>query len=234
MLKKYTIEELKNLNQEELLHIEKVMAEGKFEFEQYTQEENRLILEKLKQRYEHFIEKACKELAKIFNHKIFPEQFEALKEAFDAYTLKDWVRCRSALEVFFEYEKPEDICQLDPSDWDYHNILRWFEMLYETNLSDDPDGSPARIFSEMINDAFILKMPPEFKPKLKEGLKKFFPELNDLLENSTTYSEDGLKCIKISEVAENLGVSEEEIIQVLDEAETGEFILTEDKIHKLQ
>ena len=123
---------------------------------------------------------------------------------------------------------------LDLSVWDYQHILRWFEMLYETDLCDSPDGSPVRIFSEMINDQFILRMPQNGKSKLREGLKKFFSEAHSLIENSTVYTEDGEKCLTMSEAAAVLGISEEEITEFLTEAGIGEFVLTSDQTYKLQ
>lgn len=166
MVKKYAIEELEDLNEEKLFDAVEGIVEGNDEF---TEEEKQIIYMRMEKAFYNMAQKNERledinevlKTAKNFNHTMFPEQVNALKEAFEACDDEDWVRCRSVLEVFFEYEKPENIRQLDPSNWDYRHIVRWFEMFTQTKLCDEPEDTPVWIFSDMINDQVILKIPKE-------------------------------------------------------------------------
>jgi hypothetical protein len=89
------------------------------------------------------------EIAKTVRHPMWPEQLKVLKEAFEAHDSKDWVKCRAALEVFFEYESPDDVWQLAdfaPSYWNHRHLRKWLTMLYATELREEPEDSPARSF----------------------------------------------------------------------------------------
>jgi hypothetical protein len=108
-------------------------------------------------------------------------------------------------------------------------------MLYETNICDEkPDGSPAQIFSDKISYQFFLRMPEHAKPKLEEGLKKFFPKLYHMVKNSKIYTEDGKKGITIAEAAEAFGMSEDEITDALSDKDGGKSLLTKDETYTLQ
>jgi len=125
----------------------------------------------------------CSITAKIFKHEFNNEQLQALKEAFVAHVSKDWVGCRSALEVFFRYENPTHLRRLDLSKVYYPHILDWYEMLFETDLYNEPDGTPVRVFSDLIWDEFISRMPNEGRLKMREGLKMFYSEFVEPLES---------------------------------------------------
>jgi hypothetical protein len=209
-MKKYTFEELKTMNDEELRNVAKGIVDGK---QNLTKKEKQIVYEEMItyiKRLEHFGRLLTS--VKSQNHDI-SEQFEVLKEAYEAGPRKDWTGCGFALRAFFEYETPDEFMLLmDLSGRDFQYILRWYEMLRNPILCDVPNGSPVRIFSNTMDGQFILIMPQHGKSKLREGLKKFFPEAHSLLEKSTVYTEDGEKCLTIS----------------------GGFLLSENQTHKLQ
>ena len=165
----------------------------------------------------------------------YAEIRETLEKAFEACDREDWISCRSALEVFFEWEANQDLSYLDISTWNYQHILRWWVMLFKTDLWKDKSvGSPVQILSNKIDHQFFSRMPEHAKPKLEEGLKKFFPKLYSLQKKSTTYTEDGQKCLTIAEAAETFGMSEDEITDALSDKDSGKFLLTEDETYTLQ
>ena len=76
-------------------------------------------------------------------------------------------------------------------------------------------------------------MPKHVKPKLEEGLKKFFPKLHHMIKNSKIYTEDGNKGITIAEDAEALDMTEDEIIDALSDDDSRKFLLTDDETYTL-
>jgi pentatricopeptide repeat protein len=232
-MKNYSIEELQNLNAKELIEIGKSIVKGKLQF---TDEKMQILYAQT-----ILVGNRVKDINEVMttpcicNPSNYAEIRETLEKAFEACDREDWTRCRSALEVFFEWEANQDLTTLDLYAWDYQHIIRWWVMLYETNICDEkPDGSPAQIFSDKINYQFFLRMPQHAKPKLEEGLKKFFPKAYNLLKNSTTYTEDGQKCLTITEAEEALGMPEGELSDALIDKEIGEYFLTEDQTYTLQ
>ena len=172
--------------------------------------------------------------AKACNHAIYPEQYEALKEAYKASDQEDWIKCGSALEVFFDPLAIEDIVGWNVSGWNYEHIIRWYDMIHRTKLCEAQKGLPAWLFSEKISAQFFLKMPLSLMGKMREGLKKFFPEAHSLLEDSTIYSEDGQKCVTMAEAAKTVGMSENELTDALTEMGFGEYVIPEDQTHTMQ
>jgi len=81
-------------------------------------------------------------------------EIEPVREAYVATLTMDWDRCRFSLELFFKNATAETMRQLDPCSWNFRHVLRWRLMLEETQLCGKPKGSPARIFYEMIKEAY--------------------------------------------------------------------------------
>jgi len=230
-MKNYSIEELQNLNPEELIEIGMAIVKGELQF---TDEKMQVI-------YAQTVlsNNRVKDINEVMTTPCicsplnYSEIRATLEKAFEACDREDWISCRSALEVFFEWQANQDIMQLDLSAWDYQHICRWCEILYKTGLYDEPNGLPAQIFSDETSHQFFLRMPQHAKPKIEEGLKKFFPEVHSLLKNSKTYTEDSKKCIAISEAAEAFGMPEEDISDALSDKDSGKFLLTEDETYTL-
>ena len=232
-MKNNSIEELQNANLKELIEIGMAFVKGKL---QLTSEKMQILYDQT-----ILVGNRVKDINEVMttpcicNPSNYAEIRETLEKAFQAFDREDWISCRSALEVFFEWEANQALNYLDVSAWNYQHIIRWWVMLYETNICDEkPDGSPAQIFSDKISYQFFLRMPEHAKPKLEEGLKKFFPKLYSLQKKSTTYTEDGQKCLTIAEAAETFGMSEDEITDALSDKDSGKFLLTEDETYKLQ
>jgi hypothetical protein len=205
--------------------------------EDFTMKE--LTIEEIKTRNKQEIEHLediieMLEAKKAVRESIWPEQLKLLKEAFESHDFNDWERCRVELEIFLGYEESGNIFLLDVSKWNYRHILRWFRMLTFTGLGDDIEEASVQMFSQRINYQVIKKMPQELKHKLENIFNTVFPEIDDMFNNSPAYSEDGQECIRICDAVNFFGVSGKEIIQALNEAESGEFLLTENQIHKLQ
>lgn len=150
-MNRYTIEQLKNLTENELMALTENFDERAHEF---TKEEMRIILCNLENKHrdlgteidrvQDFIE--FMGYAMDYSYEILPEQLEAIKYAYGACDDQDWKRCRFAIQTFFEYENPDAGNELDPTSWSDKHIMRWLTMLSATNLNEEPEGSPARIF----------------------------------------------------------------------------------------
>ena len=166
----------------------------------------------------------------------FPEQYlpNALKEAYVAHDLEDWPRCKSALDVFFEWMSDEDIQYYDLSLWNYRHLMRWFCMLSMTRLCDEPEGTTARIFAGMVNEQIVNRMPEHLKPKLWDCVENVYPELAALFEVSKTVTGEGAKCVDVSIVAEHLEMSEEKVIKVFEGSEPGKYLVTKDQTYTIQ
>jgi nicotinamide riboside kinase len=231
-MKNYSIEQLHNANLKELIDIGMAFVKGKL---QLTNEKMQILYDQT-----ILVGNRVKDINEVMTTPCictpsnYAEIRETLEKAFQACDREEWINSRSALEVFFEWEENQDLTTLDLYAWDYQHILRWWVMFYKTNICDDkPKGSPAQIFSDEISYQFFLRMPQHAKPKLEEGLKKFFPKDHSLLNNSTTYTEDGQKCLTIAEASEAFGMSEDEITDALSDKD-GKFLLTEDETYTLQ
>jgi hypothetical protein len=236
LMKKVTKEQIKNLNLKELLNISKAILDETSDSYEYSDEKKQIIFEQLRLLIERTKDiREVLQTSKRQNHPLFPEQYEALEAAYEADDAQDWVKCRSALEVFFEYEIADEFEMLTPGNWNYRHLMRWFEMFVQTRLCDEPEDEPARIFYLMITKKVMVEMSPELKPAIDNIFNGMFPEVAALFDNSTSYAEDGQKCIKISDAAEALGMSEEEIIESFDATmEPDKFLVPEDKTHTLQ
>ncbi len=123
-------------------------------------------------------------MSELAGHIVLPEENKALKEAYIAESNEDWPSCRSALEVIFEWMGDEDILNYDLRVWDYHHLLRWFNMLSMTGLCNEPEGTTARTFTCMVNEQIVNRMPEHLKPKLWDCVENVYPELAALFEVS--------------------------------------------------
>jgi hypothetical protein len=231
-MKNYSIEQLHNANLKELIDIGMAFVKGKL---QLTNEKMQILYDQT-----ILVGNRVKDINEVMttpcicNPSNYAEIRETLEKAFQACDHEDWISCRSALEVFFEWQTNQDLTHLDLSAWDYQHICRWCEMLFKTDLYDEPDGSPARTFYLLSFEQLIERMPEHAKSKLEEGLKKFFPKVYYMLKNSKIYTEDGKKCLTIAEAAEAFGMSEDEITDALSDNDNGKFLLTEDETYTLQ
>ena len=123
-MKKYSIEELKNLNDDELSEIAVAILKGEHQF---TYEKMQIICDQL-----HLVTNREKDINEVLttsdicNRLTYAEMRVILKEAFEACDREDWTRCRSALEVFFEWGANHDLTTLDLYAWDYQHIIRWW------------------------------------------------------------------------------------------------------------
>jgi len=233
MKKQYTIDDLKVINDDELFEITKAVVEKKVQF---SDKELQVIYDRMNlyTQVHKDLNEFCK-MSKIAAHHIFPEEYQALKEAYMAEANQDWPACKSALEVFFEWMADEDLLKYDLSLWDYQHILRWFSMLSMTELcEDETEDSIIYAFSCVIDDQFITRLPKHIKPKLREGVQKFLPELAVLFDNSSMVTEDGLKCVDLSEVAKALEMSENDVLKAFEGSEPGEYLISKDKVIEIQ
>ena len=229
---KYSIEDLKNLTDEELSEISKAISDKKIKF---SDKEMQIIYDKI-DKYTKVYEcmKEFYQSAKLINHEVFSEQEDALKKAYIAHEKDDWTKCKKALEIFFEWTGEEEILLFDLSFWSFQHIMKWFNMLVNTELSNSPTGSPARIVSRKINEQVVQRMPEHLQSKLWDKLREIYPDLVALFENSKTITEDGKPCVDISEVARHLEISEEEILHLFEGADPGKYMVTKDKVYTLQ
>jgi len=152
----YTIEELRNLSEDELMALTENFDKKAHEF---TKEEVQIILKNMENKYKDIAVEVDRvedileviRYAESYDYELLPQQLEAIKDAFEACDLQDWERCRFALEIFFQYESPENGHMIDISNWSSKHIRRWQTMLWATNLKDKPEGSPARVLFEKIS-----------------------------------------------------------------------------------
>ena len=89
------------------------------------------------------------EVKKAIHEPVWPNQLKALKEAFEAHDSYDWEKCRAALKVFLEYEDNDSSWWMGyraPVYWNYQHFMKWIAMLCATELSEEPEDSPARVF----------------------------------------------------------------------------------------
>jgi hypothetical protein len=148
---RYSTEQLKALNENELMALTEDFDKRAHEF---SKEEMRIILDNLETQYKNIglevgrVEDLLEVIryAMSSGYELLPEQLEAIKIAYEAYDLQDWERCRFALETFFQYENPENAFGVNLSGWNSKHTARWLTMLSATNLNEEPEGSPARIF----------------------------------------------------------------------------------------
>jgi len=154
-MNKYTTEELQNLTEDELMDLTDGI-EGRVH--EFSKEELQTILKNMENKYKDIsieVDRVEDILEAIgyeteYSYEILPEQLIAIQDAYEACDLQDWERCRFALEIFFQYESPENGHMLDISNWSSKHIRRWQTMLWATNLKDEPEGSPARVFFDKI------------------------------------------------------------------------------------
>ena len=223
-MKKYTIEDLKNLTDENLSGVSEAIMEKTIKF---SDEEMRIICDKL---YMYtMIYRDMNEytkMSRLANHLILPNEDKALKEAYVAHDLEDWCLCKSALDVFFEWMTDDDILFYDLSLWNYRHLMRWFCMLSMTRLCDEPEGTTARIFACMVNEQIINRLPKYLKSKRWGGIQQFLPEIAELFDNSKVMIEDGLKSVDLSTVAKKLEMTAEEVVKLVEGLKQGENLVT--------
>lgn len=65
-------------------------------------------------------------------------------------------------------------------------------------------------------------------------MQQFLPELAALFDNSSTVTEDGMKCVDLSEVAKALEMSEHNVIKTFEGSKPGEYLISKDKVIEIQ
>jgi hypothetical protein len=181
-MKKYTIQDLKTISDDKGFEIAEAIVRNKIKF---SDECLQIVCDKLK-----VFSMVCKDqleycnMSELAGHIVLPEEYNALKEAYVAEAREEWPKCKSALEVFFEWMGDEDIIKYELSLWDYHHLLRWFNMLSMTGLCNEPEGTTARTFTCMVNEQIVNRMPEHLKPKLWDCVENVYPELAALFEVS--------------------------------------------------
>ena len=77
-------------------------------------------------------------------------------------------------------------------------------------------------------------MPEHLKPKLWDCVENVYPELAALFEVSRTVAGDGAKCVDLSIVAENLEMTEDQIVKAFEGSEPGKYLVTKDQTYTIQ
>jgi len=149
-MKKYTLEQLQNLTEQDVFEIAKAIKEKKVKFSGKEKDIVYTTMHRYYAVYEHLAE--YNSSARNIFHAVSEEEEVALKEAYLALFSYDWENCKSALKVFSGLVG-SDIQHLDISLWDISHILRWRGMLYQTGIHDDPQNASVLIFWDKINEA---------------------------------------------------------------------------------
>lgn len=174
----FTIEEILDMENEDLENLELTLSE----------EEKNLIIEHVReyidlrtpdQEFIHDYLEARNGWRKLNHYMHYPET-EAFKEAIFASFSKDWQSCRSCLETYFSYHSPEMIQKLDISQWDYRHIQKWFQMLINTDLYKEPEGTTAHAFFLIILEEGTIIRPSKLKTKFEKEVKQSYPEIGGL------------------------------------------------------
>ena len=177
-MRTFTLKEILNLDNRGFQKLELTLSE----------EEKELIIEQLREHIEqrspeeeflHDYLEVRNEWRKLNHYMHYPET-EAFKEAIFASCAQDWQSCRPWLETYFSYHSPEMIRKFDISKWDYRHILKWFQMLINTDLYKEPDGTTAHVFFLMILEEGTIVRPSELKTKFEKEVKQSCPELDGL------------------------------------------------------
>ena len=223
-MKQYTLQDLKTITDDKIFDIAEAIVKNKIKF---SDECLQIVCDKLyvfSMVYKDQLE-YCN-MSELAGHIVLPEEYEALKEAYIVEAKEDWVACKSALEVFFEWMTDEDIQYYDLSLWNYRHLMRWFCMLSMTGLCDEPEGTTARIFACMVNEQIINRLPKYLKSKRWGGIQQFLPEIAELFDNSKVMIEDGLKSVDLSTVAKKLEMTAEEVVKLVEGLKQGENLVT--------
>jgi hypothetical protein len=161
-------------------------------------------------------------------YKMSEEEEEALWEAFSAYDYEDWPRCDIALRAFFGMSILME--ELDLSEWSNPHILRWYLMLRNTELINDPERIFVHMFFDQIAELLKSKTPAELKPLLDKNPTKDLFLLYPLFRDFITDTKEGKKYIKTAEAAKEAKMTKDEIIKIMKEAELDEYLSPEDKL----
>jgi|GEM_PF-3810557 len=124
--------------------------------------------------------------------------------------------CAKSLDKFFSVNSICWIKSVDLGAWEYGVLAHFLEALLRSGYSEKPDESTERIFYLKVTDQIIERMPNKMRNKMREGVKKFFPDLGRALEEPLFYTNDDQAGIELSQVAEALGMSEDELINEAD------------------
>ena len=177
-MRTFTLDEILNLDNRGFQKLELTLSE----------EEKELIIEQVREHMEqrapeeeflHDYIEVRNEWMKL-NHKMDYPEAEALREAILSSFTKDWKSCRIWLDTYFSHYTPEMVRKLDISKWDYRHILKWFQMLINTDLYKGSEGSTAHAFFLMIFDEGTIVRPSELKTKFEKEVKQSCPELDGL------------------------------------------------------
>jgi hypothetical protein len=98
--------------------------------------------------------------AKKSGHVVFPEQINALIDAYRASDQKDWNSCQHWLREFFEWEIPNQIWEYDLSMWDIRHLIRWHYMLLETDIHAGKPTASSRFFHLLVKEQISDKVQP--------------------------------------------------------------------------
>jgi len=142
-----------------------------------------------------------------------------LHECIHATVVEDWEACYEPLKVYFGFTSPEEIQNIDLSAISFRRIMWWFEMMVETGLDCEPEGSPEQLYFHRICDQLINRIPEQLKNAHNNGKNGIGLQPHTLFHNPTLYTEDGQPMVKLSEVAEVVGFDENEFIQYINEVE---------------
>jgi hypothetical protein len=177
----FTIDEILNMGNEDFEKLETTLSE----------EEKDLIINQVKEYFEQRdeMEEYIHDYVELrnswldLNHKMDSEELDAFKVAiFTSYSDGEWEICRRGLEYYFSHHTPEMIRKLNISQWDYRHILKWFQMLINTELYKEPNGTPARIFFQMILEEGTIVRPSKLRAKFEKEIKKASVQLIGLEE----------------------------------------------------
>lgn len=155
------------------------MVEGKFDDYRYDQEETKIIYNRIQQI--HFQNLYAEYTKPLFGTELEDGHKDALYQLLHAYAEKDWEKCGFSLDVVFSYLDPKDVKKIDFKEVDCEIVVSWFEILMSADYVLPRADSSASIFADKIIDQFVARMPAKARLKMKQGFKRFFPELHTLM-----------------------------------------------------
>jgi hypothetical protein len=176
----FTIDEILNMNNEDFEKLESTLSE----------EEKDLIINQVKEYSEQrdAMEEYIHDYVELRNawrkldHTMDFTEVDAFQLAIFASSLENWEICLEGLETYFSYHTPEMTRKINISQWDYRHILKWFQMLINTELYKEPNGTPARIFFQMILEEGTIVRPSKLRAKFKKEIKQACVQLDGLEE----------------------------------------------------
>ena len=142
---------------------------------------------------------------------------QVLQQSLICYQIGDIDLCRKQLQDHLNIAKKRTIRKYSPENFDEGNKI--FEMLYDLDFDDCPEGSPERTLYLRTFLYLIENAPPEIKEELNQELEKV------LSIEPVGYTDNGELCYKLSDVVKIFGISEEKDIRILEK--TGGLIENE-------